>query len=78
MPASTLRASSDEANMNLPNAKDAATEVPSFDVRHLPFMSGACWSGPEARRIREKIANADFTIPEDVLAKLKMGQETVE
>ncbi len=28
--------------------------------------------------IREKTANADFSIPEEVLARLKMGQETVE
>lgn len=64
--------------MNPSDQRQAATEAPSFGVRHLPFMSGVCRSGPEERRLREKIVDADFSIPEDVIAKLKVGQETVE
>lgn len=48
------------------------------DISHLPFMSGKCRTGPEVRLIREKMANVDFSAPEEVLARLKMGQETVE
>lgn len=64
--------------MNIQDERNEGADESSIDISHFPFMSGLCRTGPEARLLREKMANVDFSIPEEVLARLKMGQETVE
>lgn len=64
--------------MNTSDEKNESADSLEIGISHLPFMSGLCRTGSEARQLREKTANADFLTPEEVLARLKMGQETVE
>lgn len=64
--------------MNTSDEKNESVDSLEIGISHLPFMSGRCRTGSEARQLREKTADADFSIPEEVLSRLKMGQETVE
>ena len=64
--------------MNTSTEKNEGLVEPGAGISHLPFMSGKCRTGPEAQLIREKMANIECLALEDVLARLKMGQETVE
>lgn len=64
--------------MSTSTEKNERPAKPNTEISQLPFMSGRCRTGPEARLMREKMTNVDLSDPEDVLARLKMGQETVE
>lgn len=64
--------------MNTSAEKNESVDSLEISISHLSFMSGLCRTGPEALQLRKKAADADLSIPEEVLTRLKMGQETVE
>ncbi|WP_272971087.1 hypothetical protein [Comamonas terrigena] len=57
--------------------KNERLAEPETDISLLPFMSGVCSTGVGARQRFEKMAKVDLSIPDEVLARLKLGQEEV-